>query len=154
MTILNPDFKKDYKKFIAKYNMVGSNVLVCDNLGHYDKCATGFSSLEKQTKTVANNIYRIASISKVVVAIGLLRLYDQGLVDIDEDVSKYLGFIVRNPYFPTSKITLRMIMSQSSSICDNVYDEANSTDDYIPLATVLSNDDSYLNQEPGKEFNL
>lgn len=152
MTILNPDFKKDYKKFIAKYNMVGSNVLVCDNLGHYDKCATGFSSLEKQTKSVSNNIYRIASISKVVVAIGLLRLYDQGLVDIDEDVSKYLGFIVRNPFFPTSKITLRMIMSQSSSICDNVYDESNSTDDYIPLATVLSNDDSYLNQEPGKEF--
>ena len=38
------------------------------------------------------HIYRIASISKVIVAIGLLKLYDKGLVDLDEDISKYLKY--------------------------------------------------------------
>ena len=76
MTILTKDFKKDYKKFVAKYNMVGSNVVVADSDGEYITCSTGFSSLETQEKSRPNNIYRIASISKVVVAIGLLKLYD------------------------------------------------------------------------------
>ena len=152
MTIINPIFKSNYKKFIAKYNMVGSNVLVCDKDGNYEACTTGFASLEKQEKTKKNSIYRIASISKVVVAIGLLKLKDKGLVDIDADISKYLGFIVRNPYFPTVKITLRMIMSQSSSINDNVYDRANATDDYIKLQDILENNESFNQTEPGKEF--
>ena len=152
MTILNKDFKKDYKKFVAKYNMVGSNVIVADSMDEYISCSTGFASLETQEKSRPNNIYRIASISKVVVAMGLLKLYDKGLVDIDDDISKYLGYIVRNPYFPTSKITLRMIMSQSSSISDNVYDKANATDDYISLQSILEDKDTYLDAEPGKNF--
>ena len=152
MTVINNKIKDNYKKFISKYNMVGSNVLVCDYDGNYETISTGYASLEDKKASTPDSIYRIASISKVEVAIGLLMLYDKGLVDIDEDVSKYLGYKVVNPNYPNDKITLRMIMSQSSSICDDVYDNANSTDDYIPLKDILSNKDTYLKSKPGKDF--
>jgi CubicO group peptidase (beta-lactamase class C family) len=64
---------------------------------------------------------RVASISKLVAAIGLLRLVEAGRVDLDSDVSAYLGFTLRNPNFPDHAITPRMLLSHTSSIRDGSY---------------------------------
>ena len=118
------DVLKEYSKFIEQFNMVGSNVLYLNKNGYLENISTGFSSIENNIKSTKDSIYRIASISKVIVAIGLLKLYEKGLVDLDEDISKYLGFIVRNPKYPNDLITLRMILTQTSSIIDDgVYED-------------------------------
>lgn len=61
---------------------------------------------------------RIASISKLVVALGVMRLVEQGRVSLDENVSVRLGWTLRNPAFPQTPITLRMLLSHTSSIKD------------------------------------
>ncbi|MES3022638.1 MAG: serine hydrolase domain-containing protein [Pseudomonadota bacterium] len=63
-------------------------------------------------------MYRIASISKLVTTIGVMRLVEQGKLSLDEDASTYLGFPLRNPAFPNTKITLRMLLSHTSSLRD------------------------------------
>ena len=60
--------------------------------------------------------FRIASITKWVTAIGLMTLYDQGKLDLDKDISSYLGFKVRNPAYPNVPITARMLLSHTSSL--------------------------------------
>ncbi len=62
--------------------------------------------------------YRIASISKSFTALGLMKLYDQDEFELDEDISTYLGFTVRNPNHPTIPITFRMLLSHTSSLQD------------------------------------
>jgi CubicO group peptidase (beta-lactamase class C family) len=61
---------------------------------------------------------RIASISKLVTALGVMRLVDQRRLDLDRDVSDYLGYPLRNPAFPDRPITLRMLLSHRSSLLD------------------------------------
>ena len=61
---------------------------------------------------------RVASISKLVVAIGVMRLVEQEKVDLDADVSGYLGWTLRNPNHPTQIITLRQLLSHTSSVRD------------------------------------
>ncbi|MEM9397583.1 MAG: serine hydrolase domain-containing protein [Pseudomonadota bacterium] len=61
---------------------------------------------------------RVASISKLVVAIGVMQLVEASLLDLDEDVSRYLGWTLRNPSFPEQKITARQLLSHTSSIRD------------------------------------
>ena len=61
---------------------------------------------------------RIASISKLVLAIGVMRLVEQGKLDLDADVSKALGWTLRNPAFPDKKITLRQLLSHTASLTD------------------------------------
>ena len=63
-----------------------------------------------------NTCFRIASITKWVTAIGLMTLFDQGKLDLDKDISTYLGFKVRNPAFPDTPITARMLLSHTSSL--------------------------------------
>ena len=160
------DVLKEYSKFIEQFNMVGSNVIYLNKNGYLENISTGFSSIENNIKSTKDSIYRIASISKVIVAIGLLKLYEKGLVDLDEDISKYLGFIVRNPKYPNDLISLRMILTQTSSIIDDGiyedgiykgYDGSNSTDDFIKLEELLTPGSKrfykgYSEYRPGTNF--
>lgn len=68
----------------------------------------------------ADDPVRIASISKLVVAIGVLRLVEAGRLDLDRDVGTYLGWPLRNPAFADTPITLRLLLSHRSSIADGI----------------------------------
>lgn len=61
---------------------------------------------------------RVASISKLALAIGLKTLIDDGRIELDRDVSAYLGWALRNPNFPERAITVRQLLSHTSSIRD------------------------------------
>lgn len=73
----------------------------------------------KRSLTI-NDPVRIASVSKLVVAFGVMRLVDRGTLNLDCDVSDYLGWRFRNPAFPDTPITLRLLLSHQSSLTDNV----------------------------------
>lgn len=66
----------------------------------------------------ADDPVRVASISKVSVALGVMRLVEQRKLNLDADVSDYLGWTLRNPNFPDQRITLRLLMSHRSSLMD------------------------------------
>ncbi len=70
----------------------------------------------------ADTLYRIASVTKMVTAVGVMQLMERGLVLLDEDVSVYLPFPVRNPAFPETKVTLRQILTHTSSLRGDVTD--------------------------------
>lgn len=82
--------------------------------------ASGIADLATGRKVTADDPVRVASISKLVVAIGVLRLVEAGTLDLDADVSRYLGWPLRNPAFPGAPITLRQLLSHRSSLTDSI----------------------------------
>ncbi len=63
--------------------------------------------------------YLLASITKTIVGTALMQLYEQGLFDLDDDVNDFLPFALRNPHFPDDPITVRMLLSHTSSLNTN-----------------------------------
>ncbi|MFX0091944.1 MAG: serine hydrolase domain-containing protein [Candidatus Hodarchaeota archaeon] len=63
-----------------------------------------------------DTIYMIGSITKTFTATAMLQLYEQGLIDLDDDVSSYLPFELRNPSYPDVPITIRMLLTHQSSL--------------------------------------
>ncbi len=61
---------------------------------------------------------RVASVSKVVVALAILRLADRGQIDLDADASRALGRPLRNPAHPQVPVTIRMLLRHESSLSD------------------------------------
>jgi CubicO group peptidase (beta-lactamase class C family) len=82
--------------------------------------ASGLADKSSGRMLTVDDPVRVASISKLVVALGVMRLVEQGKIDLDRDVSDYLGWPLRNPAFPNDKITLRLLLSHRSSLRDDV----------------------------------
>lgn len=80
--------------------------------------AEGLADRSTGRAVTANDPVRIASISKLVTTLGVMRLVDQGRLDLDRDVSDYLGWRLRNPAYPDRPITLAMLLSHRSSLVD------------------------------------
>jgi len=78
----------------------------------------GFADKATGRMVTADDPVRVASISKLVTAIGVMRLVEAGKLDLDADVSNQLGWRLRNLAFPDVPITLRLLLSHRSSLTD------------------------------------
>lgn len=155
------------EKFIQlmnKYRYSGINAILFDKNNILESCSLGYSNLEEKEELKVDNIFRIASISKIIVALGIMKLVEEGKIDVEEDISKYLGYEVRNPNFPNSIIKVRYVMTQTSSISDGAdnikgYDGVNGPFMHVSLKEILTNPNyeyytskTFLNKEPGSYF--
>lgn len=78
----------------------------------------GLRNVENNWPVTSDTKYRIASVSKSITALGCLKLVEAGLLDLDADVNSYLPFGVINLNHPYIPITLRMLLSHTSSLQD------------------------------------
>ncbi len=80
--------------------------------------ASGMADRATGRRVTADDPVRIASISKLAVALGVMRMVEAGQLDLDRDVSAWLGWELRNPAFPGAPVTLRHLLSHRSGLID------------------------------------
>jgi CubicO group peptidase (beta-lactamase class C family) len=102
-----------------------------DRNGELASFAEGIADPQSGRRATPDDPVRVASVSKLVVAVGVMKLVEQGKLDLAGDVSRWLGWPLRNPSFPERPITLGMLLSHTSSVREH-------DDDYaIPLGGSL-----------------
>jgi CubicO group peptidase (beta-lactamase class C family) len=87
------------------------------------KEAFGYHSLAPVRYLDADkSIFTLGSISKTFIAIAVMQLVEQELVDLDTDINQYLNepqHRIFHPRYPKHAITLRKLLSHSASIALN-----------------------------------
>jgi CubicO group peptidase (beta-lactamase class C family) len=103
-----------------KYKNIGLSVVVVkDNRVVYSEVFGYNPDANDPIKGVPirkNDLFYIASISKTFVGTAIMQLVEEGKLSIEDDVNRYLGFSLRNPNFPDTPITIRMLLSHRSSL--------------------------------------
>lgn len=87
--------------------------------GETSVAARGVADRRTRRHVTADDPVRIASVSKLVATLGVMRLVEAGKLDLDRDVGDYLGWPLRNPAFPDRPITLRLLLGHRSSLTDD-----------------------------------
>ncbi|MBQ7041997.1 MAG: beta-lactamase family protein [Muribaculaceae bacterium] len=113
--------------------------------------AFGYRDRENKIAYKEDDLLRIASISKTFVATSIMQLVEQGKLSLDADVSTLMGFNVRNPYYSSTIVTVRMLLSHTSSLSD---DNGYSTFDLINPSVSSSNSirRCWNNYKPGSSY--
>ncbi len=73
-------------------------------------------------------VYYLAVVSGCIATTALLQLMDDGLFDINDPVNDYLPWILRNPYYPSTDLTIHDILSLRAGI--RISDEVTEIDVY------------------------
>lgn len=126
-----------------EHALASVSVLVIKNGKVAYRHQAGYQSMAGRVAANAQSLYRVASVSKLVTSLAVMKLVEQGLLDLDADVSAYLGYALRNPHFPAQAITLRHLMSHTSSLRD---DGGYNFDETIALRDVLLPDGAHYGQ--------
>jgi CubicO group peptidase (beta-lactamase class C family) len=152
------------KKIQNDYNLMGLSVVtLCDGhiTGSYH---SGLRDFERGLPVNDSTKYRIASISKLVMTTAMMTLYDRGLFRLDDDISRYLGFRLRNPHHPDNPITIAMLLSHTSSINEGsgydaflmaTYNNVSNPPDFSQLLTPggkYYTEDMWRKEPPGEYF--
>jgi CubicO group peptidase (beta-lactamase class C family) len=87
-----------------------------DRNGEIASFAEGIADPQSGRRVTIDDPVRVASVSKLVTAIGVMQLIEQGKLDLNSDVSRWLGWPLRNPNFPDRPITLAMLLAHTSSL--------------------------------------
>ncbi len=80
--------------------------------------AYGLADRERAEPLTPRTVMALASVAKTTIGVTMMRLAQQGRLDLDADVNDYLPFRVVNPHQPTARITLRHLATHTSSITD------------------------------------
>jgi serine beta-lactamase-like protein LACTB, mitochondrial len=99
-------------KFMASTHVPGVSVAVVEN-GEYEWASGfGFADLENNVPASEHTLFRLASISKPLTAVGAMELWERGKLDLDAPVQKYC------PAFPekSKPITTREVMGHLGGI--------------------------------------
>ena len=124
----------------------------------------GIANVEQDMPVSDSTMFMLASVSKTVTATALMQLWEQDLIDLDEDINEYLPFNVRHPDYQNIAITPKMLLAHTSGIKDNWsvmdYYEGDPTialGDYLQNYLVSGGDfynpnSNFTNQQPGTNF--
>ncbi len=81
----------------------------------------GFADIESKRPYTTETIQNIGSTSKTVIGLALMKLVDQGKLDLDANINEILPFKVVHPRFPNEPITVRHVAAHTSGIKDSKY---------------------------------
>ncbi|MFO6446085.1 serine hydrolase domain-containing protein [Erythrobacter sp. NE805] len=93
-------------------------VVAFDREGVRPLIVEGLANKDTGRPVEAKDPVRIASISKLIMALTALRLVDEGKLRLNRDVSDYLGWKLRSPYHPEAPVTLTHLLMHRAGLSD------------------------------------
>ncbi len=109
------DIQSKVDAVAAKYGAVGLQVAVVESGRVTDAYAYGWATKGSDRMT-PNHKTRIASITKVGVGLAAMALYEDGVADLDQSIGAYWGVSAKNPYYPDDPVTIRTLLTHTSSL--------------------------------------
>jgi CubicO group peptidase (beta-lactamase class C family) len=110
---------------MAETNVTGLSIALVDGQNVVWSRGFGYADKEANVPAAADTIYEIGSLSKTFAATAVMRLVEEGRMDIDQPLTRYLPGFSINQRFPASgPITIRSILTHHSGIPGDLFNGA------------------------------
>lgn len=79
----------------------------------------GYADVQNNILVQDTTVFLLASMSKLFTGTASMQLAETGVIDLDRNVNIYLPWTLQIPGFPNDSVTVRKLMTHTSSIEDN-----------------------------------
>lgn len=146
------DRQEALDRVLYGYDTMGASITIIKDGRIVDTFQYGRANRADDVPVTSETHFRIASVTKMVSAVGMLRLVEQGEIELDGDLAEIFPFNVRNPYYPDLPITLRQVMTHTAGLSDSYHYNKATHGDITLLQHVLDGNytrNNFFRREPG-----
>ena len=144
------EFETKMKETLKKWDYNGSVCITMENEVIYEG-SFGMADMENKIPNTNDTIFSIASVTKQFTAVCIMMLFEEGKINIDDTLDKYIP-----EYVYAEKVTLRQMLNMSSGIPDMINEVIEEKMNEEETTTELSECDFlvYRVQECSRPFTL
>lgn len=99
----------------------GFSVCIANDKGIIYARGFGMADVKNQKTFTPSTIHGVASVSKTFVALGIMKLVEQKKLSLDEPINSILPYKIINPHFPGIPITVRHLVTHTSTVIDDAF---------------------------------
>ena len=141
------------KKF--KQRQFNGNILFAENDQIITNKSYGFANFQDKEKLTQNHSFQLASVSKPLTAIAILQLIENGILNLNDTVEKFL------PTFPYKGITIHQLLSHRSGLSqythfcdspDSIWPDKNKTINNNDVIEIISKIKPLKNYPPDRRY--
>ncbi len=127
---LLPELQGRLDEAADRHRIPGAAVAVSQGTG-FTEAATGVVNRNTGVRTTPQSLFQIGSVTKVWTATLVLQLVDEGLVDLDQPVRRYLpAFAVLDPE-ATETVTVRHLLTHTGGFDGDLFEDTGRGDDAL-----------------------
>lgn len=142
---------KEIEKICRKNKLMGANVVLFDKEQIVYNYYYGYANKERNIKSTKDSLYMIGSNTKVMTAICILKLMEEGALSLDDDIRKFIPEFEVKSTFDYEKITIGNLLMHRSGLVGDLYSLiVDRTRDFHEVISELKN--TYLTAMPGSMF--
>jgi len=133
-----------------KSGMASVSLAVFDNKQTLYTVNEGYADIDLAIKADGSTVYEWGSVSKLLVWVSVMQLEEQGLIDLNADIRKYLpdGFLTKLAY--DTPITMTDLMNHTGGFQETTYDiEVTDPSKLVGLEKALEQSEPAQIYEPG-----
>ncbi|MEM6771379.1 MAG: serine hydrolase domain-containing protein, partial [Bacteroidota bacterium] len=118
----------------------GVSIAVVDDFELVGAKAYGLIAADGSDQVNTETRFQAASISKLVNAVGVMRLVEEGKLNLDEDINKLLTSwqIPQSPKYPNAVITPRMLLSHMAGLSAHGFGGYSAADKMPEVVDILN----------------
>jgi CubicO group peptidase (beta-lactamase class C family) len=162
----SPEVTAAMQPYLDQYKLAGFIGIIADRSGkvHY-KNLQGYADVKAKRPMREDDVFWIASMSKMFVGASIMMLVDEAKVSLDDPVTKFIpqlskwmvveekddAHVLLKP--PVRPVTVRHILSHTSGLAGSAEIQQATGSDYTPLkARALSSVTGPLQSQPGEKY--
>lgn len=135
-----------------KAKTVGGSVVVMKDGQFVYARDYGMRNLHRKLPVDENTYFKMGCVTKMAASLAMFQLIEDGTLDLDADISQVFGYEIANPHFPKTPITLRQLLSHTSSVNETGgYSNLHSTVQGM-LSKASNRPTNYRKVAPGSEY--
>lgn len=102
---------------LNKYNIPGASISLIEN-GEIKWIGTfGYADIEEKIEINKATVYQVASISKSVTALGIMKLVEDGILNLDDPIEKYITrWEIPESIYDKDEVTIRRLLSHTAGL--------------------------------------
>ena len=134
-------------ELLSDFIVPGTAIAIIENGEIILQKGYGYSNIDKGTKVTTTTGFNIGSISKTIAAWGVMKLVQEGKVDLDAPAEKYLTrWHLPKSEFDSDKVTIRRLLSHTAGLSLHGYPGWSPKDDLPTIEESLNG----KNNGPGR----